>query len=309
MHQSVLLAEVVAGLDLRSGAIVVDGTLGGGGHSAALANVVGPAGRVVALDQDAGALERARLKLGDLASWCTLVQSSFAQMDDVVMGLGLGRVDAVLLDIGISSDQLDDPDRGFSFMRDGPLDMRMNQGAGRTAADLLNTLPEEDLKRLLKRYGEEPRARAIAHQVVCRRGAVPFRRTAQLADLVMDVYGGRRGRIHPATLTFQALRIAVNGELEALEAGLEAGLRILKDGGKMAVITFHSLEDRIVKQFFVEHQGRMESLAEGGAKWVGALPKMEILTRKPVVATDEECGENPRARSAKLRIAERKDQN
>jgi 16S rRNA (cytosine1402-N4)-methyltransferase len=309
MHQSVLLSEVLVGLDLRPGAIVVDGTLGGGGHSAALANAVGPHGRVVALDQDAGALERALQKLGDMAPRCTLVQSSFARMDEVVAGLGLKEVDAVLLDIGISSDQLDDPDRGFSFMRDGPLDMRMNRDCPMTAADLLNTLSEEELARLLRKYGEEPRARAVAQKVVGQRGAVPFRRTAQLADLVMEVYGGRRGRIHPATLTFQALRIAVNGELEALEAGLEAGLRILKSGGRMAVITFHSLEDRIVKQFFVGHQGRMESLPEGGAKWVGALPKMAILTRKPVVATDEESRDNPRARSAKLRVAERKDQN
>ncbi|MEI6166544.1 MAG: 16S rRNA (cytosine(1402)-N(4))-methyltransferase RsmH [bacterium] len=307
MHLSVLLAEVVTGLALRPGSIVVDGTLGAGGHSAALAEAVGPQGRVVALDRDAGALERAQQKLGDVASRCTLVQSSFAKMDEVVTGLGLKEVDGILLDIGISSDQLDDPDRGFSFMREGPLDMRMDLEAPVTAADLLNTLPEEELVRVLRRYGEEPRARAIAHKVVGQRGAVPFRRTGQLADLVMEIYGGRRGRIHPATLTFQALRIAVNGELEALEAGLEAGLRILKVGGRMAVITFHSLEDRIVKQFFVEHQGRMESLPEGGAKWVGALPKMTILTRKPVVATDEECRGNPRARSAKLRIAERKE--
>lgn len=307
MHQSVLLSEVLAGLALQPGAMVVDGTLGGGGHAAALAAVVGPRGKVVALDRDAGALERARKKLGDLAGRCTLVQSSFAQMDKVVADLGLRPVDGVLLDIGISSDQLDDPDRGFSFMRDGPLDMRMDQTAPVTAADLLNTLPAEELARLIRRYGEEPRARAIAQRVVGQRGKVQFRRTAQLAELVMEVYGGRRGRIHPATLTFQALRIAVNGELEALEAGLNAGLQILKVGGRMAVITFHSLEDRIVKQFFVEHQGRMESLPEGGAKWVGALPKMAVLTRKPVVATDEECRENPRARSAKLRVAERKE--
>ena len=307
MHQSVLLAEVVTGLALRPGGIVVDGTLGAGGHSAALAEVVGAQGRVVALDRDAGALERAQQKLGEVASRCTLVQSSFAKMDEVVTGLGLKEVDGILLDIGISSDQLDDPDRGFSFMREGPLDMRMDLEAPVTAADLLNTLPEEELVRVLRRYGEEPRARAIAQKVVGQRGAVPFRRTGQLADLVMEIYGGRRGRIHPATLTFQALRIAVNGELDALEAGLEAGLRILKVGGRMAVITFHSLEDRIVKQFFVEHQGRMESLPEGGAKWVGALPKMTILTRKPVVATDEECRGNPRARSAKLRVAERKE--
>jgi len=309
MHQSVLLSEVLAGLDLRSGATVIDGTLGAGGHSVALAEMVGPHGRVVALDRDAGALARARRQLGAMAPRCTLVQSSFAQMDEVVAELGLKQVDGVLLDIGISSDQLDDPDRGFSFMRDGPLDMRMDQDAPMTASDLLNTLPEEELMRLLKRYGEEPRAKAIAHKIVGQRGVVPFRRTAQLAELVMEVYGGRRGRIHPATLTFQALRIAVNGELDALEAGLEAGLRILKMGGRMAVITFHSLEDRIVKQFFVEHQGRMDSLPEGGAKWVGALPKMMILTRKPVVATEEECLGNPRARSAKLRIAERKEQN
>lgn len=308
MHQSVLLSEVVAGLALAPGAMVVDGTLGAGGHTAALADQVGPSGRVVALDRDAGALDRARLKLGGLASRCSLVQSSFAQMDTVVEGLGLGQVDGVLLDIGISSDQLDDPERGFSFMRDGPLDMRMDREAPVTAADLLNTLPEAELGRLLKRYGEEPRARAIAQRVVCQRAAEPFKRTAQLAELVMAVYGGRRGRIHPATLAFQALRIAVNGELEALKAGLMAGLRILKVGGRMAVITFHSLEDRIVKQFFVEHQGRMESLPEGGAKWVGTLPKVTILNRKPVVATDNECRENPRARSAKLRIAERKEQ-
>jgi 16S rRNA (cytosine1402-N4)-methyltransferase len=307
MHQSVLLAEVVTGLALRPGGIVVDGTLGAGGHSAALAAAVGPQGRVVALDQDAGALDRSRLKLGDLASRCTLVQSSFAQMDEVVTGLGLNEVDGILLDIGISSDQLDDPDRGFSFMREGPLDMRMDLTGPVTAADLLNTLPEAELARVLRRYGEEPRARAIAQKVVGQRGAVPFRTTGQLADLVMEIYGGRRGRIHPATLTFQALRIAVNRELEALEAGLEAGLGILKVGGRMAVITFHSLEDRIVKQFFVEHQGRMESLPEGGAKWVGALPKMTILNRKPVVATEEECRGNPRARSAKLRVAERKE--
>ncbi len=307
MHQAVLLSEVVAGLNLRPGAVVVDGTLGGGGHSAAIAAVVGPQGRVIALDRDAGALDRARQNLGDRMSCCTLIRSSFAQMEEVVTRLGLNQVDGVLLDIGISSDQLDDPSRGFSFMREGPLDMRMDQEAPLTAADLLNTLSEGELARVIRRYGEEPRAKAIARKVVGKRGMVPFQTTGQLADLVTEVYGGRRGRIHPATLTFQALRIAVNGELDALEAGLDAGLRILKVGGRMAVITFHSLEDRIVKQFFAGHQGRMESLPEGGVKWVGALPKMAILTRKPVVATEEECRENPRARSAKLRIAQREE--
>lgn len=307
MHQAVLLTEVLAWLQPRPGGVYVDGTLGGGGHTRAIAEAVGPAGRVVAMDQDAGALERARRNLGGMADRCTLVQGSFAGMDLAVAGQGFTRVDGVLLDIGISSDQLDDPERGFSFMREGPLDMRMDPGRPTTAADLLNTLGEDALADLFRRYGEEPRARAIAGRVVRQRNAAPFRSTRQLADLVEAVYGGRRGRIHPATLVFQALRIAVNGELEALEQGLEAGLRILAPGGRMAVISFHSLEDRLVKQFFVEHQGRMESLPEGGVKWVGTLPEMRILTRKPVMATDRECQENPRARSAKLRVAERKD--
>ena len=307
MHRAVLLDEVMTWLAPRTGGLYVDGTLGGGGHTRAIAEAVGPAGRVVALDQDAGALDRARANLEGVEDRCLLVQGSFARMDEVVAAQGLGKVDGVLLDIGISSDQLDDPERGFSFMREGPLDMRMDQSRAATAAELLNTLVEESIVDLLRRYGEEPRARAIARKVVQARNREPFARTGQLADLVMGVYGGRRGRIHPATLTFQALRIAVNGELEALEQGLQAGLRILAPGGKLAVIAFHSLEDRLVKQFFVEHQGRMESLPEGGAKWIGTLPEMKILTRKPVMATDTECQENPRARSAKLRVAERRE--
>jgi len=307
MHQAVLLNEVVSWLRPRPAGVYVDGTLGGGGHSRAIAEAIGPTGRLMALDQDAGALDRARRTLGEFEARCTLVQGSFAGMDEVAARHGFTKVDGVLLDIGISSDQLDDPDRGFSFMREGPLDMRMDQSRPTTAAELLNTLGEEALADVFRRYGEEPRARAIAGRVVRQRAVEPFRTTTQLADLVEHLYGGRRGRIHPATLVFQALRIAVNGELEALERGLEAGLRILAPGGRMAVISFHSLEDRLVKRFFVEHQGRMESLPEGGVKWVGTLPEMRILTRKPVMATDGECQENPRARSAKLRVAERKD--
>lgn len=307
MHRAVLLDEVIAWLAPKPGGVYVDGTLGAGGHTRALALAVGAAGRVLALDQDAGALDRARVALAGCLEQCVLVKGSFAMLDQAAVAHGLDRVDGVLLDIGISSDQLDDPERGFSFMREGPLDMRMDRERAATAADLVNTLPEEELATLLRRYGEEPRARAIARKIVQQRAGAAFRTTGRLAGLVESVYGGRRGRIHPATLTFQALRIAVNGELEALESGLAAGSRILAPGGRMAVISFHSLEDRLVKQFFVEHQGRMESLPEGGAKWVGALPKMTVLTRKPVTATDGECGENPRARSAKLRVAERKD--
>jgi 16S rRNA (cytosine1402-N4)-methyltransferase len=219
---------------------------------------------------------------------------------------GFDRVDGILLDLGISSDQLDDPERGFSFLRDGPLDMRMDRGATVTAAALLNGLAEAELADVLRRYGEELRARAIARRVVQARERAPFERTGQLADLVMRVYGGRRGRLHPATQTFQALRIAVNGELEALENGLEAALGLLAPGGRLVAISFHSLEDRLVKRCFVEHQGRWEALPEGGRKWVGRQPQVAVLTRKPVMASEAECQANPRARSAKLRAAERK---
>ncbi len=307
MHRAVLANEVMHWLAPRRGGVYLDGTVGGGGHAGVIAEAIGPEGRLLALDQDAEALVRARAVLGQWEKRCTLVQSSFADMAAAAAASGVEKVDGVLLDIGISSNQLDDPGRGFSFMRDGPLDMRMDRGKALTAADLLNTLPEGGLADLLRRYGEEPRARAIARRVVQERSQAPFVRTAQLADLVMRVYGGRRGRIHPATQTFQALRIAVNGELEALEKGLEAGLGLLAPGGRMVVISFHSLEDRIVKHFFAEHQGRWESLPEGGQKWVGLTPPVEVLTRRPVMASEEECQMNPRARSAKLRAAERKD--
>ena len=307
MHRAVLLDEVIAWLAPKPGGVYIDGTLGGGGHARAIAMAVGPTGRVMAMDQDAGALERARAALEGCREQCVLVRGSFSGLAEAAVAGGLTRVDGVLLDIGISSDQLDDPERGFSFMREGPLDMRMDQTCAATAADLLNTLPEQALADILRRYGEEPRARAVARRIVGQRASDPFVSTSQLANLVERVYGGRRGRIHPATLTFQALRIAVNGELEALEKGLESGLRILAPGGRLAVISFHSLEDRRVKQFFVEHQGRMESLPEGGEKWVGTPPEMKILTRKPVMATDQECRDNPRARSAKLRVALRKE--
>ncbi|MEI6148353.1 MAG: 16S rRNA (cytosine(1402)-N(4))-methyltransferase RsmH [bacterium] len=307
MHRAVLANEVMHWLAPRRGGVYLDGTVGGGGHARAIAEMIGPEGRLLALDQDADALVRAGAALAEWADRCTLVRSSFAEMDQVAAAHGIAGVDGVLLDIGISSNQLDDPERGFSFMRDGPLDMRMNRGKALTAADLLNTLPEVDLADLLRRYGEEPRARAIARHVVRVRQQDPFVRTGQLADLVMRVYGGRRGRTHPATQTFQALRIAVNGELEALERGLAAGLGLLTPGGRMVVISFHSLEDRIVKHFFSEHQGRWESLPEGGRKWMGSLPQVAVLTRRPVTASEEECRVNPRARSAKLRAAERKE--
>jgi 16S rRNA (cytosine1402-N4)-methyltransferase len=306
MHQAVLLAEVMHWLAPRAGGVYVDGTLGGGGHARAILEAAGPAGRLLALDRDETAIERARVRMGGSAERCTFVKASFADLDQVAAANGIAWADGVLLDIGVSSDQLDDAERGFSLMKDGPLDMRMDQGAGVTAADLVNGLPEAELADVFKRYGEELRARAIARRIVERRGVRAFSRTGELADLVMRVYGGRRGRIHPATRSFQALRIVVNGELRALEEGLTAGLNLLAPGGRLVVISFHSLEDRIVKHFFADHQGRWESLPEGGRRWIGAEPQVDVLTRKPVMASEIECGQNPRARSAKLRAVERK---
>jgi 16S rRNA (cytosine1402-N4)-methyltransferase len=306
MHQAVLLAEVMQWLAPRAGGVYIDGTVGGGGHARAILEVAGPTGRLLALDRDSTALDRARVAMGGCADRCTYVHASFADLDQVAATHGVAWADGVLLDIGISSDQLDNAERGFSFMKDGPLDMRMDREGARTAADLVNGLSEHELADVLRRYGEEPRARAIARRIVQNRELRMFSRTGELADLVMKVYGGRRGRIHPATQTFQALRIAVNGELKALEDGLRAGLNLLAPGGRLVVISFHSLEDRIVKHFFADHQGRWESLPEGGRRWSGVQPQVDVLTRKPVMASVYESEQNPRARSAKLRAVERK---
>lgn len=307
MHRAVLLPEVVRLLAPRPGGVYVDGTLGGGGHTRAILEAAGGGARLLALDRDADALERASRALGELAGLCTFVQANFADVAGTARSHGFDAVDGIVLDVGVSSFQLDDAERGFSFMRDGPLDMRMDRTQTTTAADLVNTRPAAELVSLFRAYGEEPRARAIAARIEVRRQAAPFVRTSELAALVSEVYGGRRERLHPATRVFQALRIAVNGELAALSAGLEGGLELLRPGGRMAVIAFHSLEDRLVKRCFAEHEGRWEGRPEGGQAWVGRLPAVVRLTRKPVVPGDEECGENPRARSAKLRVVERKD--
>ncbi len=306
MHRAVLLPEIVKWIAPRPGGVYIDGTLGGGGHTRAILEAAGGNARLLALDRDADAIERARRVLGTLARSCTFVHASFADLRETARAHGFDPVDGIVLDVGVSSDQLDDAGRGFSFMKDGPLDMRMDRAQNITAADLVNTRPVAELTEILRRYGEEPRARAVAARIGARRQVSPFSGTAELAAVVSEVYGGRRERIHPATRTFQALRIAVNGELEALAAGLESGLELLRPGGRMAVIAFHSLEDRIVKQCFGQHEGRWVARPEGGQTWEGSTPVVVRLTRKPVVPTDEECEQNPRARSAKLRVAERK---
>ena len=306
VHVPVLLEETVARLVTEPGGWYVDGTAGAGGHAAAILAAAGLDARLLALDRDADALELARAALAPFGDRVVLERADFAGLAAVAARHGVREVRGVLLDLGVSSMQLDRPERGFSFLRDGPLDMRMDARQELTAAGLLRQLAPAALAEVLWRYGEEPMARRIAKAVAAAlaRGE-PLDTTAQLAALVAQAKGGRRGRVHPATQTFQALRIAVNGELAALEQALPAALELLAPGGRLAVISFHSLEDRMVKQFMAAHEGRMESLAKGGARWGGRLPRARRVTRKAVGPADEEIARNPRARSAKLRVLER----
>ncbi len=309
VHQAVLLRETVEALAVRPGGIYLDGTLGGGGHARAILEAAASGGRLIGMDRDADALERARERLTVPGTSVERVQGNFREMAAVAARFGVTAFDGIVLDLGISSDQLDTPDRGFSFMADGPLDMRMDRTQGRTAADLLNTLEERELADLFWQYGEDPDARRLARAAVQDRRAAPFAGTQAFADWVARIKGGRRGRIHPATQAFQALRIAVNDELGAVAEGVEAAVRLLKPGGRLAVIAFHSLEDRLVKRCFQEHVGRWENLQAGGRRWTGEAPAVRWVSRKPVTASEDEQERNPRARSAKLRAVERMREN
>jgi 16S rRNA (cytosine1402-N4)-methyltransferase len=298
-HVSVLLNEVVAALEPAAGKTIVDGTFGAGGYSRAF---IDAGADVVAFDRDPSA---ARFATGLDPKRFRLIEARFSEMDSE---LGAGSVDGVALDLGVSSMQLDEAERGFSFMRDGPLDMRMG-AHGKTAADLVNTSEPKDLSRILWIYGEERNARQIAAAIARRRVDQPFTRTLDLAEFIERSTGGRRGaKVHPATRSFQALRIAVNEELSELEAGLAAAERVLKPDGRLAVVTFHSLEDRIVKAFLSERAGRTPA----GSRHLppmqaGAPPSFRLLFNGAEGATDEEIAANPRSRSAKLRAAVRTD--
>jgi len=297
-HVPVLVNEVIAALGVREGETVVDGTFGAGGYTRALLGV--GAGRVIAFDRDPDAIEHGRSLVPDPR--LDLVNERFSQMDRVLTERGIGTVDAIALDIGVSSMQLDRADRGFSFQADGPLDMRMSR-SGLTAAEFLNAADEAEIVRVLREYGEEPRARAIARAIVAAR---PIERTIELAAIVRRAAGFRPGaKTDPATRTFQAIRIHLNAELDELEQGLEAAERALAPGGRLAVVTFHSLEDRIVKRFLRERSGGTPA----GSRHRPALtdprePTFERVAR-PVSPTGRELAANPRARSARLRSAVR----
>jgi 16S rRNA (cytosine1402-N4)-methyltransferase len=306
VHVSVLPGEVLEWLAPGPGAVFVDATLGGGGHSEALLERTGPDGRVVGLDADPQAIERARKRLARFGDRFEAVHARFSRLRAVAEACGVGPVDGVLMDLGVSSDQIDEPGRGFSFREEGPLDMRMNPDEPVCAADLVASLGERELADLLWRLGEEPHSRRIARRIVQAREQAPLRTTRALADVVAAARGGRsRPGLHPATQTFQALRMAVNREMDELAAGLEQGLALLRPGGRMVVIAFHSLEDRAVKTCFREHEGRRESLPAGGERVIRSEPPVRVLTRRPVRPGDEECARNSRARSARLRAAER----
>jgi 16S rRNA (cytosine1402-N4)-methyltransferase len=298
-HISVLLDEVLQHLAPKPGDIIVDGTFGAGGYSRA---ILATGAKVVAFDRDPTVR---RFAAGFPDDRFRLVEAKFSEMDAV---LGGGHADGVALDLGVSSMQIDEAERGFSFMQDGPLDMRMG-GAGPTAADLVNTADQDELARIIFVYGEERESRRIARAIVRRRAEQPFTRTLELAEFVEQALGGRRGaKIHPATRTFQGLRIAVNEELSELEAGLVAAERVLKAGGRLCVVTFHSLEDRIVKAFLSVRAGRTPAGSRHAPPVAkGAEPSFELLFNGAKGPSEAEIRANPRARSAKLRAAVRTD--
>ena len=306
VHQSVLLRPAVEALAIRPDGIYLDGTLGGAGHSFEIAARL-TTGRLIGLDRDEAALAAARERLKPYTDRVTLVHSNFAQLDQVLDRLEIPAVDGMLFDLGVSSPQLDDAERGFSYMHDAPLDMRMDRSGGLTAYEVVNTWPEAELKRILYTYGEERYAPRIAAAIGKRRAEKPIETTLELAEIIRGAMPPQalREKQHPAKRSFQAIRIAVNDELTAVEQMLSAAVDRLNPGGRLAVITFHSLEDRIVKSAFQAAAQGCTCPKEFPVCVCGKTPKARILTRRPIVADEAELAENPRARSAKLRVAER----
>jgi 16S rRNA (cytosine1402-N4)-methyltransferase len=302
-HIPVLLRETIEALNIRPDGIYVDGTAGGGGHSQEILNRL-EKGTLIAIDQDPDAVETVTKRFEGNKN-VKVARANFSQMDEVVRSLGFDRVDGVLLDIGVSSRQLDTPERGFSFHNDAPLDMRMSQ-EGTSARDLVNTLPHGELARIIRMYGEERFASSIAGAIVREREKKPIETTLELAEIVKSgVPAAKRRDGHPARKTFQALRIAVNGELDRLSVGLEAAFSLLAPGGRLAVITFHSLEDRIVKQYFAQLCTGCTCPKDFPVCVCGKKPQAKLWKKKPVEASEEELASNARSRSAKLRVLEK----
>ena len=306
-HVSVLLDECIEGLNIKPDGIYVDGTLGGAGHSSHIASKI-TTGRLIGIDRDPVALEAAGKRLEPFADRVTLVHSNFCRMGEVLRDLGISGVDGILLDLGVSSPQLDDGSRGFSYMTDAPLDMRMDNGDALTADAVVNTWSYEELKRILYDYGEERYAPAIAAAIVRRRENTPIRTTLELVDVIRSAMppAALREKQHPAKRTFQAIRIAVNDELNSVTKAMDAAIPCLNPGGRLAVITFHSLEDRIVKNAMAAAAKGCICPPEFPVCVCGRKPQVTVLTRKPIVSGEEELERNPRARSAKLRVCEKR---
>ena len=306
-HVSVLLEECVTGLNIRPQGIYVDGTLGGAGHSCRIAERL-TTGRLIGIDRDPVALKAAGERLAPYGDRVTLVHSNFCRMASVLEGLGISSVDGILLDLGVSSPQLDDGQRGFSYMADAPLDMRMDGGDALTADTVVNTWSYEELKKILYEYGEERYAPAIASAIVRRRETAPIRTTLELVDVIRSAMppAALREKQHPAKRSFQAIRIAVNDELNSVAKAMEDAIPLLNPGGRLAVITFHSLEDRIVKNAMAAAAKGCICPPEFPVCVCGRKPQVDILTRKPIVSAPQELERNPRARSAKLRICQKR---
>lgn len=309
MHIPVMLKETINRLAVKPTGVYLDCTLGDGGHSAEILRRGGRNCRLLGIDRDEDALLRAMGRLKDFPATVSYAHCNHAHVGEKCDELGFGKLDGAVIDTGVSSEQLDDAWRGFSFMRNGPLDMRMDQTHGATAAELLATLDEAELERIFQELGEEPFSKKIARAIVVERAHSAIETTEQLAKLVEETLGpaGRLRRRHPATRVFQALRMKVNHEVESLGMAIDAILPRLNKGGRLAVITFESITDRLVKNIFAEHVGREVSLQQGGSEWRGERPRVNKLDRHAVVPTDAECAANPRARSAKLRAVERID--
>ena len=306
-HISVLLQETVDSLAVRPDGIYVDGTTGGGGHSYEICRRLGPQGRLICIDQDAEALAAAKERLQPFAGQVTRIKSNSAQMREVLKEQGIDKVDGIVLDLGVSSYQLDNAERGFSYRENAPLDMRMDQEKTICARDIVNQYPESELYRIIREYGEERYARSIARNICKRRQDKPIDTTFDLVDVIRGSMPAkaRNGKGHPAKRTFQAIRIECNQELEVLRQALDDMVDLLRDGGRISIITFHSLEDRMVKTSFRRYENPCTCPPDFPVCVCGKQPKGKTITRKPILPSAEECEQNPRSKSAKLRVFER----
>ena len=306
-HRPVLLDECIEALNVRPEGVYLDGTLGRAGHSREIARRLSGSGRLICVDRDQAALDASRERLGEWMDRVTLVHSNFDRVSEILDELGLVGVDGMLFDLGVSSPQLDDGSRGFSYMADAPLDMRMDRSEGLTAADVVNTWPQEELRRILFQYGEERYAPLIAAAIVRRREERPIETTLELVDIIKGAMPARalKEKQHPAKRSFQAIRIAVNDELSSVDRMIQGAVPKLNKGGRLAVITFHSLEDRIVKTGFAAFARGCICPPDFPVCVCGRTPDIKLVNKKPILPSQQEIEENPRARSAKLRVAEK----